>query len=207
MTVRPGIFAGPRAGVSCAWLRAVERERKGATMLTHFQRRKLARMFDLYDANRDGYIEADDYARVGEGFATGTGLAPGSADHEKLRATYLGFWEQLRQADADQDGKITREEFIGSYERLLAMRESIAGVSRAILQLTDRDGDGKITPGEFAANLQAYGVEAAAAAEAFRHLDRDGDGFIEADELLQDVEEFFYGDDPNAPGNWLVGPL
>jgi Ca2+-binding EF-hand superfamily protein len=144
------------------------------TRLTQFQQRKLARMFDLYDANQDGYIDAADYARVGEGFATATGCAPGSADYEQLRAAYLGFWEQLRQAaDADQDGKVTREEFVASYETLLAMRETIAGVSQAILQLTDRDGD----------------------------------GFIDPDELLQNVEEFFYGDDPNAPGNWLVGPL
>jgi hypothetical protein len=77
-----------------------------------------------------------DYERVGEGFASGTGCAPGSADYDKLRATYLGFWEHLRQAaDADGDGKVTR------------------------------------------------------------------------DELLKNVEEFFYGEDPNAPGNWLVGPL
>jgi len=177
-------------------------------MLTQFQQRKLAKMFDLYDVNRDGYIEAADYARVGEGFATGTGCAPGSADFEKLRATYLGFWEQLRQAaDADHDGKVTREEFMASYETLLAMRETIAGVSQAILQMTDRDGDGKISHAEFAANLQAYGVDAPAAAEAFRHLDRDGDGFIDTDELLQNVDEFFYGEDENAPGNWLVGPL
>ena len=177
-------------------------------MLTHFQQRKLAKLFDLYDANQDGYIEAADYARVGEGFAACTGCVPGSADHEKLRSTYLGFWEQLRQsADADQDGKVTRDEFLASYERLLAMRDAIVGVSQAILQLTDRDGDGKITPAEFAANLEAYGLDAPAAAEAFRHLDRDGDGFIAAEELLQDVEEFFYGDDPNAPGNWLLGPL
>src|SRR5947207_11453294 len=169
-------------------------------MLTEFQQRKLTRMFDLYDANKDGYISAADYERVGEGFATSTGCAPGSADYEKLRATYLGFWEQLRQsADADQDGKVTREEFLASYDALLAMRETIAGVSQAILQLTDRDGDGKITPSEFSANLQAYGVDAPAAAEAFRHLDRDGDGFIDNAELVQNVEEFFFGDDPNAP--------
>jgi Ca2+-binding EF-hand superfamily protein len=178
------------------------------TMLSQFQRRKLARMFDLYDVDRDGYIEAVDYARVGEGFATATGSAPGSADYEKLRAAYLGFWEQLRQvADADRDGRITREEFVASYETLLAMRETIAGVSHAILQLTDRDGDGKITPAEFEANLRAYGLPAAAAAEAFGHLDRDGDGYIDVDELVQNVEEFFYGEDPSAPGNWLVGPL
>ena len=177
-------------------------------MLTQFQQRKLTRMFDLYDLNKDGYIEATDYARVAEGFATGTGCAPGSDEYEKLRATYLGFWEQLRQAaDADHDGRVTRDEFLASYDALLAMREAITGVSQAILHMTDRDGDGKISPAEFAANMQAYGVDAPAAAQAFSHLDRDGDGFIDNNELLQNVDEFFFGEDENAPGNWLVGPL
>jgi len=177
-------------------------------MLTPFQERKLAKMFDLYDVNKDGYIDAADYERVGEGFAAGAGAAAGSEDFEKIRATYLGFWEHLRQAaDADQDGKVTRDEFVASYDALLAMRETVAGVSQMILQLTDRDGDGKITLPEFSTNLGAYGVEASDAAEAFRHLDRDGDGFIDNAELLQNVEEFFYGEDPNARGNWLVGPL
>lgn len=177
-------------------------------MLTQFQERKLAKMFDLYDVNRDGYIEAADYARVGEGFARGTGCAPGSAEYDNLRATYLGFWEQLRQsADTDNDGKVTRAEFIASYETLLAMRETIAGVARGILQMTDRDGDGKITLAEFSANMQAYGVDALAAAEAFDHLDRNRDGFIDNEELLRNVEEFFFEEDESAPGNWLVGPL
>ncbi len=177
-------------------------------MLTQFQQRKLARMFDLYDVNKDGYIEATDYERVGEGFAIGTGCAPGSADYEKLRTTYLGFWENLRQAaDADHDGKVTRDEFVASYETLLAMRETIAGVARAILQMTDRDGDGKISLGEFGSNMRAYGLDSPAVAEAFRHLDRDGDGFIDTDELQQNVEEFFFGEDESAPGNWLFGPL
>ena len=177
-------------------------------MLTQFQQRKLEKMFELYDANKDGYIEAADYARVGEGFAVGTGCTPGSADYENLRATYLGFWEHLRQAaDTDQDGKVTREEFVASYDTLLSMRESIEGVSRAILKMTDRNGDGKISQAEFGANMQAYGLDAAAAAEAFSHLDRDGDGFIDTEELEQNVEEFFFGEDESAPGNWLVGPL
>ena len=32
-------------------------------------------MFDLYDANKDGYIDAADYARVGEGVGRPTSLS------------------------------------------------------------------------------------------------------------------------------------
>jgi Ca2+-binding EF-hand superfamily protein len=177
-------------------------------MLTPFRQRKFAKLFDLYDANHDGYIDAADYARMGEGIATGSGCAPGSADYEQMRANYLEYWEQLRQAaDADQDGKVTPEEFMAFYETLPTMRETVAGIAQTMLQLTDRDGDGKIARAEFAVSLQAISVDAPAAAGAFAHLDRDGDGFIDNDELLQNVEEFFFGEDPNAPGTLLLGPL
>jgi Ca2+-binding EF-hand superfamily protein len=177
-------------------------------MLTPFQQQKLGKMFDLYDANKDGHIEEADYLRVAEGFARGTGTRPGSAEHDQLRAAYLGFWNRLRQvSDADKDGKVTRDEFIASYDTMLAMRDSIVGVAQSILHLTDRDHDGKISRAEFAANLQAYGVAERDAGEAFGHLDRDGDGYLTIGELLLNVEEFFYGEDPHAPGNWLVGPL
>ena len=137
-------------------------------MLTQFRRRKL----DLYDVNKDGYLEAADYTRVGEEFATSTGSAPGSPDYEQLRAAYLEVWERLWQAaDANQDGKVTRDEFLAYHEALPVMRETVAELARTILRLTDRDGDGKISLAEYAALSQAY------------------------------------GDDPNAPGNWLVGPL
>jgi Ca2+-binding EF-hand superfamily protein len=177
-------------------------------MLTQLQQRKLGKMFDLYDANHDGMIEEADYARVAEGFARGTGVQPGSPEEAHLRATYLGYWNRLQQeADADRDGRVARDEFVASYERMLDMRGAIMGIAQTILQLTDRDADGKIGLAEFSANMQAYELSEQDAAEAFRHLDRNGDGFITTDELLQDVDEFFYGDDPAAPGSWLVGPL
>jgi Ca2+-binding EF-hand superfamily protein len=125
-----------------------------------------------------------------------------------VRANYVEVWERVRQAaDANQDGKVSREEFVAYLERLPAIREAVAELARTILRLADRNGDGKISPAEYTALSQAYGVDAPAAAEAFGHLDRDGDGLIDTEELLQNVEEFFYGDDPNAPGTWLVGPL
>ena len=177
-------------------------------MSTQFRHRQLGRIFELYDVNKDGYIDAADYARVGQGFGTATGSAPGTGDNEKWRATHLGFWEQMRQAaDTDHDGRVSREEFVAYHEAFPAMRETVADVAQTVLRLADRDGDGKISLAEYSALSRAYGVDAPAANEAFGHLDRDGDGFIDTNELLQNIQEFFYGDDPNAPGNWLVGPL
>jgi Ca2+-binding EF-hand superfamily protein len=178
------------------------------TMSTQFRQPKFAKVFDLYDVNKDGYIDAADYARVGEGLGTATGSAPGSAGYEKMRSDYLEYWDQLRLgADTDHDGRVSQAEFVAHYETLPAIKETILAVVQGILGLTDWDGDGKISQAEFAADLQAHNVEAPAAAEAFSHLDRNGDGFIDTDELVLNVEEFLFGDDEQAPGSWLFGPL
>jgi Ca2+-binding EF-hand superfamily protein len=177
-------------------------------MSIQFRQRKFTRVFELYDVNKDGYIDESDYARVGEGLGTAIGNAPGSAGFEKMRSDYLAYWDALRQAaDTDRDGRVSRAEFVAHYETLPAIKETILAVVQGILRLSDRDGDGRISQDEFGADLQAHGVDAPAASEAFGHLDRDGDGFIDTDELVQNVEEFFFGDDEDAPGNWLFGPL
>ncbi len=44
-----------------------------------------------------------------------------------------------------------------------------------------------------------------AVAEAFSHLDGDGDGLLSAEEFTRAVIEFWSSTDPNAPGNWLMG--
>jgi hypothetical protein len=73
--------------------------------------------------------------------------------------------------------------------------------------LSDQDGDGRLSQQEYVANLRSFNVNEAAANEAFRRLDQDGDGYLTQAELSRCVEEFFYSEDPEAPGNWLVGPI
>jgi len=125
------------------------------TMSTQFRQRKFAKVFDLYDVNKDGYIDAADYARVGQGLGTATGSAPGSAGYEKMRSDYLEYWDQLRLgADTDHDGRVSQAEFVAHYETLPAIKETILAVVQGILRLTDRDGDGKISQAEFAAAQQ-----------------------------------------------------
>ncbi len=42
-------------------------------------------------------------------------------------------------------------------------------------------------------------------ASAFKHLDTDGDGIITRAQFSQINAQFFFGDDEQAPGNWLWG--
>lgn len=112
-------------------------------------------------------------------------------------------------ADKDKDERVSLDEFLASYDATLsdkaAFERNIVGYSTTIFQLCDRDGDGKISGPEFVGLGGCYGLTHEAVLEAFRHLDQDGTGLLTTEELVKRYREFL-SDDPDAPGNWLMGP-
>jgi hypothetical protein len=74
------------------------------------------------------------------------------------------------------------------------------------MALWDRDHDGRLSIVEYVALNGCYGISEEAAHEAFRHLDPAGTGLLNTEEVTKRVREFFLSDDPEAPGNWIIGP-
>jgi len=178
-------------------------------VLTPLQQRKLRYLFSLDDADKDGVVERTDYERIADRLATSVGLAPGTPGYDQFHERYLGVWATLdRLADTNRDGKVSCDEYLAAYADILAeLGASAGGMGQVLFDLADADGDGRIAEREHLALLGAYGVAADAARESFRRLDQDGDGFIRKDEFMQGAQDFFLGDDPATPGNWLLGPL
>ena len=116
----------------------------------------------------------------------------------------------MQLGDSDGDQKLTAAEFCTAYDKMMANRAQfgvvIMGVIKTIVTLWDSNKDGKVSQPEYHAYMTAFHATDAEAAEAFRQLDRNRDGYLTTDELLKNAEEFFLSDDPAAPGNWLVGP-
>jgi hypothetical protein len=106
---------------------------------------------------------------------------------------------------------VTQEEYVAAFDQLLSVKDNYHAIvstwTNSLIELSDRDGDERLSQQEYVANLRSFNVSEAAANEAFRKLDWDGDGYLNRDEVLRNVEEFFYSEDPESPGNWLVGPL
>jgi len=180
-------------------------------MLTELQTRKLTRLFSLYDVNGNGVIERGDYELVAHHTAIGLSHQPGSAEYAQLHTEYMASWNNLQQlADSDNDDQLTLAEFLSGYAALMADQERfgtvIMGLVKTTLRLQDTNQDGKVSAEEHRSYMAAFNAAPTDIAEMFRRLDRDGDGFLTTEEMALNTEEFFLSDDPEAPGNWLVGP-
>ncbi|MCW5849609.1 MAG: EF-hand domain-containing protein [Anaerolineae bacterium] len=179
-------------------------------MLTELQQRKLIRLFHVYDANRDGVLERGDYERVATGIADFLEIPLNSAERESHFAGYMASWDGLQQlADTDNDNQVTLDEWIAANAAIIAQSELlemlVRGSTESTMNWEDKDRDGRIARAEYLGVAQSYAMTQEEAEEAFQHLDRDGDGYIDKDEMMLDTLEFFTSDDPDAPGNWLVG--
>jgi Ca2+-binding EF-hand superfamily protein len=179
-------------------------------MLSELQKRKLTVLFHHHDMDNDGYLTKADYEQFVKRFGEIQNYPPGSPQYEAMYTQTMAAWEHVRQvADKDKDDRVSLEEFLESYDVTLGdenlYNQLVMGYGKSLLALWDRDGDGRLSGVEYVALFGCYGIGEEAAREAFRHLDRDGNGYLTIEELMQNAKEF-YGDDPDAPGNWILGP-
>jgi len=172
-------------------------------------------MFHLTDTNKDGCLELGDFEGLAKGFVKARNLAPDAPQAKGLQSRYRATWDLLQEADADQDGEVTLQEFLDWYDKLMSRRDVFDQMIRleaqhgliqhGLLEL-DQDGDGRITLSEHKSGMAALGLSQHEVEESFQRLDVDGDGYLSYEEMLKAVTDFYYSDDPNAPGNWLMGP-
>lgn len=178
-------------------------------MVSDVAAEKHGQTFDFLDINRNGYLQRGDFEDIAKRLAR-------SASNEDMHivvSAYLQFWEDLcRKLKVADDGQISRDEYIEGIEAVAkssphGFDEGIAQMPRAILVLYDADGDGRLSAKEFLAFQTALGVAPEQASIGLLAIDRDADGFVTAEDLMQACREFVCSDDPHAPGNWLFGGL
>lgn len=182
-------------------------------MLTDLQKKKMTRFFNVWDADGDGVLTTEDPAQVAHNLAELRGLEPGSPAYDAFCGGYMLYQQDFLQAvDMDDSGKVTLKEWLAYHEELLQDEErfesTVLMATELMFSLMDQDEDGKITLAEYGSWMRAMRIgEEDITDEVFSKLDLDGNGTISKDEMQQLTREFFFSDDPEAPGNWALGPF
>lgn len=179
-------------------------------MLTSLQNRKLTRLFNVFDVNRNEYIEKSDFEQLIASLAKYQGRTLGTPAYKAAYDGFLASWDNLKGfTDRNNDGRVSLPEFCAYYDKLGAQRGAFeveaAMLVKIIIDICDKNGDGKLSPDEYLAFLKMCQVDDAAANELFAQFDENHDGYLSVDELLPLLVEFYESDDPQALGNSFFG--
>lgn len=185
-------------------------------MLGHFQRQKSHHYFDLIDRDEDGYVNGEDFEIQADRLADERDLP--DDDREALRAQMQGWWNQLcATADVNDDNRVSRTEWEqfwdaiqatveeGNDEEKAQMMNSLERAGGVTFRTIDSTDSGEVSEAEYADWLDAWG--GSGSEEAFKHLDRAGDGYLTKEDVVEATKEFYLSNDADAPGNLLYGML
>ncbi|MGB7798576.1 MAG: EF-hand domain-containing protein [Pseudonocardiaceae bacterium] len=187
---------------------------RNVMQVSNFLDRKLTRRFRTFDFDGDGRIEHSDFANSAARLADEFGHSADSPARQRLMELSLRLWEHLASvADADRDGTIDLDEYKQAFANgLLETEDSFEQGYRpfldAIMAVADTDGDGMLNVDEYVGWTGALmHLPEADARECHRRLDTDGDGLVTTQDLLQAIHDYYFDDDPNGVGSWLLGRL
>lgn len=169
-------------------------------MTTAVKSDRLKKRFEKWDVNGNGRIEKADYEAEAHRIIDAFGEEPSSPQARALIDSYVAMYEFLAsKAGVDANGSMTEDQFLSVVEAQV-FAEGDAGFNRvvrptvaAMVGLCDTDGDGEVSPAEFRRWLEAIGVDASSAVEAFRTIDVNNNGTLTVDELVGAVRAYHFG--------------
>lgn len=177
-------------------------------MATELQRRKYEKAFERFDVDGDGVIDATDITALVQLWCDTFDIAPGSEEWKKINSLAYKLWQNLEgTTDTDGDKSVSREEWNASMERPDFVDKVALPFALAVFDIADKDNDGQVSMAEMTAAQSKAGISEAETGRVFQQLDTDGDGYVERNEYENAIKEFYLSDDPDSPGNLMVGNL
>ena len=85
---------------------------------------RLEKIFNALDTNKNGTLERADFVLGAERVASLSKASKGTHAHDAIHANYETLWQDISVADADHDGKVTKEEGIAHFKKVLGGAKS-----------------------------------------------------------------------------------
>ncbi|MET9229610.1 calcium sensor EFh [Lentzea sp. NPDC003310] len=168
-------------------------------MASEFQRSKVDRVFRAMDADGNGFLERGDFELLARRWAAVRG-----GDHALLSAVMLGWWDTLSHA-AGGSARVSLDDVLSVVDVLPDNIEPVLGTADAMFGAVDADGDDFVSEDEYQVMIDVWA--GGSTETVFAKLDLDGDGRLSRNEFTTLWAEFWAGDDPEAPGSYVFGPV
>ncbi|MBP0019830.1 MAG: MFS transporter [Cyanobacteria bacterium SBLK] len=172
-----------------------------SNLMSDRRHQKLMHLFDIFDRNKNGAIERQDFQQAGQSLAELRGLQPRTFEYDRLQASLMGLWEILRRlADRDGDRQIDRQEWLSYLER-----DVDDDFINLFINIIDTNRDGCLTLDELETFYQAYNINTDEIEKVFHILDVNQNHYISDVEWREIFSQFLYSHDVQARGNWMFG--
>jgi Ca2+-binding EF-hand superfamily protein len=183
--------------------------------LTDLQKRKLMKLFSMYDADNTGVLKLHNFQTLIDRLAALRNWHSDSSEYSRLTDKFMHRWLHIRAEVKDKlhrskEGSITLEEWLLYYDQVLhdaTYQDHIREVANLVFDAVDTDMSDHLDQEEWHHLFQVYGIPVIYAPESFAKIDTDQDNRLSRADVLQRIEEFYYSQDPDAPGNFMFGPL
>ncbi|NEQ69347.1 MAG: hypothetical protein F6J86_22905 [Symploca sp. SIO1B1] len=179
-------------------------------MLTELQKQKLPRLFSMYDADNNGFIEQEDFERFLQFYSQVGNWTPDSSEYKSLESKLMSRWNSMQKfADTNSDNKISLDEWLVYIDNLLSDQQAyeaeINGIVSFVFSLFDVDGNDQLDLSEYRQVYRTVDLDENSANEVFKKLNFKDDDYISKEKHLELIDQFFRSNDPEAPGNWVFG--
>jgi hypothetical protein len=177
-------------------------------MLSPLQERKIKRLFEVLDVDQDGFLSPADRDQVALLMIKQRGWPEDGPEHRALRESFEPRVQAL-EPYRDAAGRVDLAAYLRYHAAMFATpdtsRQTVQRLADLVFAVLDVDTDGLVNEKEMQKFYRAYSIDPALARRAFREIDRDSDGRVSRDEILNAVTEFYLSSDAQSPGNWLLG--
>ena len=179
-------------------------------MLSELQKKKLPKLFEMYDGDNSGFIDQADFDRFLKNFSQVRNWTPESPEYNSLQSKFKSRWNHMQEVvDTDSDNKISLDEWLVYIDNLLndpqAYEAEVNGIVALVFSVFDVDGNEQLNLEEYQQFFQAHNQDKSNANETFKKLNLKDDEYISKKQHMELINQFFKSEDPDAPGNFLWG--
>jgi EF hand len=197
-------------------------------MLSEFQKRKLKKLFSMYDACNLGVLKISDFELLAQRLAELRGWEVDSIPYDEIVSKFLYLWNRIRTEiknvynsqphildnpdawNTQVRSQVNVEEWFTYFEVVLSnqdYKEEVLALSDAIFTVVDTDESGHLDKDEWADLFRVYDISVIYVDETFAKIDTNGDGTLSKDEVMSMIAEFYYSNDPQSIGSYMFGPI